>query len=420
MVYLILCAGMGSNRVISVNLPDLVVRTCKITPEKIYSTDIIEVDIEIMNQGSDTVKLNNNSFFTINISETGQTATMQTAIATCTIGPGKNFPWKIVMGTRTAGTHKLTIILDPHHRIIESNEDNNTYTADLTVAQGGADLYFSQITDFVDLSNPNPQISIIVTNKGSLPANFSGVWLDSPELGILSCPFSMSSFKYECQWLDPQSKTKIGSPYIGNFKSETFNVGIPVKTAGVYKYTFRIDPKDSFREPDETDNIKKVWIIANYSSGELPDLIVTKCSFTKRKANDSFHIQRNDKEVFILAVEIKNNGKGYAIFPAGSTLWSAEGAFKRTQEPIAIAPGETYSSSALYNNPPSGADTVNGKKTEKKPGKSKTQGIKTDQKTISPNNEVNSARRNITVMVDPEKVIKESDDNNNSKLFKFN
>jgi len=234
-----------------VKKPDLVINSFEFKPGNATTADALYTSFRLKNQGDGiaTFRQGDNYIeFTDPINRTPHKAAINTGRA---YQPGEEFSphtFHYSPNQVAAGDYTITVRVDPDNVIDESNEDNNTFTFNWSLAQGGTpDLIISEIrvvTPESPIFNNIYRYNIYVTirNQGTGPAYLRYKALECPDIYI---PDMVGTQK-----IDPN----------GTYQVTLVKDNPP---EGTYNWRFTVDPANQVAESDETNNIKTVEFIVN-------------------------------------------------------------------------------------------------------------------------------------------------------------
>jgi subtilase family serine protease len=169
--------------------PDLIIVSFNFFPENATTADRISVSMRFRNQGAGVAVFpRGTAYVEFTNPKTGNQIKWNMSLDMA-YAPGEEFSSGQNMFNPQelpAGNYTTLVRVDPDNRIDESNENNNTYTYNWALAQGGLpDLVINDIhIDPPAGGDTTYSIFVTIKNQGNAPAlfNFRSIILGSPEL----------------------------------------------------------------------------------------------------------------------------------------------------------------------------------------------------------------------------------------------
>ena len=224
-------------------LPDLSVSSVSTTPATIFEGDSVTLTAVVNNTGGSNAVDVNVSFYDggnyINSSIAGL------------IMPGGSVNVSVVWNTTmtTVGSHVINVTVDPLDRIVEENEDNNTYLQQVNVGRRLPDLMMDQTdissTPATPYAGNDFTISAVIHNIGDV--NASGVRVAFYN----GTPDSNNDSIVDLN-ADLLGTTVIDVPYSSQI---TANLTTSFDTDGTYDIYVWVDPDNSISEYSNANNL---------------------------------------------------------------------------------------------------------------------------------------------------------------------
>jgi hypothetical protein len=211
-------------------------------------------------------------------------------------------------GGLQAGTYQIVAQVDSNNQIVESDEQNNSFSIPLTVQpsniySGQPDLVIQSAALATPLNyNSAPEYIVQVKNNGTFPANIHGNL-------IIKANGNLTILQAE-NW----------GYYVVIKPGEIVTLHFPTKLSiplqkGSYDITFTCDPNNNLTESNEMNNIYKVHL-------EIPDqTAVNGVSDLAFKEAHIVHTKSNN--LYWLEAVILNKGNNALNFSPNQMVWKA-------------------------------------------------------------------------------------------------
>lgn len=202
--------------------------------------------------------------------------------STRSLAPGEvqEVAFELPLRAGAAGTHEVTVVVDPGQRIGESDEGNNVRGVKVAMPRRLPDLTIAGVRAEQDDERRVERVVVTVRNQGQAAARAASVEARSP-------------------W-DGQVRTEMTKALaVGSAQDVAFELPLPAGAAGTGEVAVAVDPDQRIGESDEGNNARRVPVVI---AEVLPDLAIAR---TRAHHDDERHAVQ-------LVVTVRNQGRGAA------------------------------------------------------------------------------------------------------------